>query len=59
MNWECYICGGEVMWDADFDAEECGYDEKGIIHTFTCRDCGAEISVWERIEEDTYEDTEG
>lgn len=55
--YKCYLCGGEVIWEADFDYGDFGYDDEyGIVHTFTCRDCGAEISVWERIEEDTYED---
>lgn len=42
---ECFHCGEQaVSWDSDFDAEECGYDCKGIMHELHCNNCGCEIT---------------
>lgn len=42
--YECFHCGAKaVVWDADFDAEDFGYDEPGIVHTCHCTNCGAVI----------------
>lgn len=41
---ECYHCGRRsVIWDCDYDAEDCGYDTEGIVQMFHCSECGAEI----------------
>lgn len=53
--WECYLCGGEVIWQADFDYGDFGYEGEGIVHTFHCRDCGAEITVFEDFESEVEE----
>lgn len=42
--YEYFHCGHKsVIWDADFDFEDFGYDGKGIIHICHCENCGAEI----------------
>ena len=47
--YKCFYCGHEVIWNSDFDAEDCGHDSddcKGRIVTFyTCPHCGAEYEV--------------
>lgn len=44
---KCLNCGGQVIWNADFDYEDYGiYDEEGVIQTYTCQDCGAFIEVY-------------
>lgn len=41
---ECFECGRRaVIWDADFDSEECGYEAGGIVHKLHCTGCGARI----------------
>lgn len=41
---ECFHCGQKtVIWDADFDFEDMGYEGTGIVHILHCASCGAEI----------------
>ena len=45
--YECFHCGKmAVIWNGDFDAEDYGYDEPGIIHECTCSNCGAKITYF-------------
>ena len=50
---QCFHCGEQkVVWDADFDFSDYGYEGNGIVHELHCANCGAEIQY--RIgEEDT------
>ena len=42
--YECFHCGQRaVIWDSDFDAEDYGYEDAGIIHQLHCANCGADI----------------
>ena len=42
--YECFHCGSKsVIWDADFDFSDYGYEGEGIIHICHCTNCGAEI----------------
>ena len=44
--YECFHCGERaVIWDADFDFDDYGYDGEGIVHACHCTNCGAEISI--------------
>ena len=48
--YECFHCRQYgVAWDADFDAEEYGYEREGIIHECHCIYCGAMITylIWD------------
>lgn len=56
--YECFHCGEKaVVWLADFDFEDYGYDGTGIIHVCHCTNCGAEITY--AISDDyEYEDEE-
>ena len=43
--YECFHCGARaVIWDADFDSEDYGYEPGGIVHVCHCCNCGAEIT---------------
>ena len=43
--YECFNCGRRtVIWDCDYDFEDYGYPEPGIIHECHCTNCGAMIT---------------
>lgn len=45
--YECFHCLQKaVVWDADFDSEDYGKDEPGIIHECHCSNCGAKITYF-------------
>ena len=46
---ECFICGAKVVWENDFDAEDCGYTEEGIVHYYHCPKCNTEYEVFEKF----------
>ena len=51
--YECFHCGSRaVIWDADFDFEDFGYDSAGIVHVCHCGNCGAEIEYRIKVEDD-------
>lgn len=49
-NWKCFLCGGQVIWQSDFDFEDYGYEGEGIVQNYTCSKCGAEYEVRNRFE---------
>ena len=52
----CYVCGKKkVIWNSDFSFDECGYEGDGIVHNYTCQECGAEIEVRESFESEDNE----
>lgn len=43
--YECFHCGAKaVIWDADFDFEDYGYEGTGIVQECHCTNCGARIT---------------
>jgi hypothetical protein len=54
----CWLCGGRLIWGADHNAEDLGYDAPGadfnpedygyegdgIVATLHCSDCEAEVT---------------
>ena len=54
--YECFHClHRTVIWSADFDGEDYGYEVPGIIHELECQNCGAQITYfvpYEREEDD-------
>lgn len=51
--YECFHCGARaVIWDADFDYSDYGYEGAGIIHECHCTNCGAQITYMIDIGED-------
>ena len=46
-TYQCFHClTYGVIWDNDFDAEDYGYEEPGIVHACHCVNCGAEITYF-------------
>ena len=42
--YQCFHCGAiSVVWNADFDFDDMGYEGTGIVHICHCSNCGAEI----------------
>ena len=42
--YECFECGERsVVWDADFDYADYGFEGNGIVHECHCQNCGAQI----------------
>tara|TARA_Y100000385_G_C12761395_1_gene495243 strand:- start:368 stop:532 length:165 start_codon:yes stop_codon:yes gene_type:complete len=44
MGDTCWLCGGKLIWGADFNAEEYGYEGEGIVATLTCSSCNADVT---------------
>jgi len=45
--YECFHClQRAVIWDADFDGTDYGYEEEGVVHECHCMNCGARITYW-------------
>ena len=40
----CWLCGGKLIWGADFDPEDYGIEGDGIVATLTCSSCNAEVT---------------
>ena len=54
--YECFHCGARaVIWDSDFEYEDCGYEGKGIVQFCHCENCGAEIEYRIPLEEEEEE----
>lgn len=54
-TYECFHClRRTVVWQSDFDFEDCGLEGEGIVHILHCTHCGAEIqyNVPSEIEEE-------
>ena len=51
--YECFHCGQRsVIWGADFNLEDYGYEGEGIIHSCHCANCGAEILYIIRLDQE-------
>lgn len=54
MLHECFHCGHRtVIWDADFNFEDMGYEGEGIVNVCHCIYYGAEIEYRIRTDEPT------
>ena len=40
----CWLCGGKLIWGADFDAQDYGCEGDGIVATLSCSDCNANVT---------------
>lgn len=50
----CWYCGGQLIWDNDFDLDDI-YGEgsgEGIVTFLHCRECGAEVQYTIEFEEE-------
>ena len=50
----CFRCNAKVIWNCDFDTEDFGMYEEGIISTYTCSnpDCNSSYEVVTLFEEE-------
>ncbi len=41
----CWLCGGKLIWQSDYNPEDFGYEEDtpGIITYLLCSSCGADV----------------
>lgn len=52
--YQCFHCGAyAVIWQADFDFADYGYEGEGIVQVCECTNCGAEIEYRIPIGEET------
>lgn len=57
--YECFHCGERaVIWDADFDTEDYGYEFPGIVHACHCTNCGADITYVIDLSKDEDDEAE-
>lgn len=48
----CWFCGNELIWGADFDTEDYGYDGDGVVASLSCSNCGAMVECAYLVEND-------
>jgi hypothetical protein len=48
----CWLCGGRLIWGADFNPEDYGYEGDGIVAALHCSDCEAEVTYVQIHEEE-------
>jgi len=48
----CWLCGGRLIWGADFDPSDYGYEGDGIVATLHCSDCEAQVTYVQMHEEE-------
>ena len=41
----CSNCGRIMIWGSDFDSEDYGYDELGMVSNYSC-ECGATVEMF-------------
>jgi hypothetical protein len=41
----CWLCGGKLIWQSDYNPEDFGHEEDtpGIIACLLCSSCGADV----------------
>lgn len=47
----CWYCGGQLIWNSDFNYDEVYGEGDGIATFLTCTDCGAEVQYGLRTDE--------
>lgn len=48
----CWYCGGNLIWDSDFNYDEVFGEGKGVISFLHCSECGAEVQYSLRTDEE-------
>ena len=55
--YQCFHCGKmAVGWVGDFNSEDYGYPEGGLVHVCHCSNCGADIIYHLPAAEDSEEE---
>ena len=56
--YECFHCGHRaVIWQADFDFSDYGFEGEGIIHICHCSNCGADIEYFISLSDEDIEES--
>lgn len=53
MPTNCWFCGTEMIWGADFDFSDYGFEGNGIIATLHCPGCEASAEFKTKEQEET------
>ena len=48
----CWFCGGQLVWDNDYNYDEVFGDGEGIVAMLHCTECGAGAWFIQHDEED-------
>ena len=48
----CFKCDSKVIWQNDFDTEDLGIEEKGIVSYYVCSECNSHYEVIQIFEEE-------
>lgn len=46
----CWYCGGELIWQSDFNYDEIYGNGEGVVSFLTCKKCGADIQYSLRVD---------
>lgn len=48
----CWYCGGELVWQNDFDYSDVYAEGEGIVTYLHCSNCGANVEYSLRMDEE-------
>lgn len=48
----CWYCGGQLIWQSDFNYDEVFGDGEGVVTYLMCTECGAEVQYAVRTDEE-------
>ena len=48
----CWYCGGELIWQSDFNYDDVHGEGEGIVSQLKCSGCHAEVQYSKREDED-------
>lgn len=48
----CWLCGGRLIWDSDFNYDEVYGEGEGIVAFLHCTGCGARVEFAQRTDEE-------
>lgn len=46
----CGLCGAPLIWQADYDFEDFGYEGEGFVGCAVCSGCGADVEFVKRTD---------
>ena len=47
----CFKCDSKVIWQNDFDTEDIGIEEEGIVSYYVCSECNSHYEVIQLFED--------
>ena len=48
----CWFCGSDMIWGGDFDFEDYGMEDEGIVSNLSCPNCPTSVEVYYNIDEE-------